>query len=377
MIYRLSPPFFRALRLMALGLGVAFGAQALAQTAPPLVQPEAGFWDSGVGFDFGLSKKKQLKVRQSVSGIACNLNASQQRVCLLAFDEGTQARYAVLGQQALLVDAEPVALRPTQDELDAESAATDGHYFYVAGSHSAKRSSCASNPASRHVIRFRLDPKTGRGLRTPEGALVGYGDSGKLWPLMQAVPELAPYVGEEKCLGSESPPGAPTLAGQQGVNIEGMAVRGGQLYFGFRGPVIDGVARILKVDAEALFNPQAGPLPASTLTRLTLGAQRGIRDMVTVKDGFLLLAGPDDSPVSQTLDWRLFWWDGQPAPAGGVVQPKALATLDVSAVKLRSCDKELKPEAITVLKETPQSYQVLVLSDGMCDGGPLVFNVPR
>jgi hypothetical protein len=54
-----------------------------------------------------------------------------------------------------------------------------------------------------------------------------------------------------------------------------------------------------------------------------------------------------------------------------------LAVLDFSQVKLRPCDAALKPEAITVLKETPSAYQLLVLSDGMCDGGPLVFTVPR
>ena len=54
-----------------------------------------------------------------------------------------------------------------------------------------------------------------------------------------------------------------------------------------------------------------------------------------------------------------------------------LAALDLSGVTLRQCDKELKPEAITVLEETPTAYQLLVLSDGLCDGGPLAFTVPR
>ena len=54
-----------------------------------------------------------------------------------------------------------------------------------------------------------------------------------------------------------------------------------------------------------------------------------------------------------------------------------LASLDLGKVKLGDCDKETKPEAITVLKETPSSYEVLVLSDGMCEGGPLAFTVPK
>ncbi|MEC5212390.1 hypothetical protein RCH06_000930 [Polaromonas sp. CG_9.5] len=361
--------------LLTTCLSLGLSASVAAQPAPPSVQPDSGLWDSGDGFQFDLKKKKRKKTRQSVSGIACNLNAAQQRVCLLAFDEGAEARYATLDRQALRIDAEPVVLRDTTDELDAESAATDGHYFYVAGSHSAKRGDCASNPDSRHVIRFRLDPATGRALRTPTGALVGYADSGKLWPLMQALPELAPYVGERKCLGDAPPEKAPELAGQQGVNIEGMAVQGGQLYFGFRGPVRDGVARVLAVNTEALFSPQPASDAKPTVTSLALGPHRGIRDMVAVKTGLLLLAGPDDSRTSQDAGWTVAWWDGK--AAAGVVQPRLLAALDLSGVKLRHCDKELKPEAITVLEETATAYKLLVLSDGLCDGGPLAFTVPR
>ena len=361
--------------LLATCLSLGLSAHLAAQPAPPRVQPDSGPWDSGAGFQFELKKKKLQKTRQSVSGIACTLNVAQQRVCLLAFDEGAEARYATLDRQALRIDLEPVVLRGTSDELDAESAATDGRYFYVAGSHSAKRGDCASNPGSRHVIRFRLDPATGRALRTPGGALVDYTDSGKLWPLMQAQPELAPSVGERKCLGDAPPDKAPERAGQQGVNIEGMAVQGGQLYFGFRGPVRDGVARVLAVNTEALFSPQPASDAKPTVTRLALGPHRGIRDMVAVKTGLLLLAGPDDSRANQGAGWTVAWWDGK--TAAGVVQPRLLAALDLSGVTLRHCDKELKPEAITVLEETATTYQLLVLSDGLCDGGPLTFTVPR
>ena len=375
----LSSRFFQ---LALLALGFTFSAGAVAQLPPPVIKPDSGPWDSGAGFHFDLGKKKLQKTRQSVSGMACNLDAIRQRICLMTFDEGAAARYAYVGNKALIVEAEPVLLRATDAELDAEGAATDGRYFYVTGSHSAKRGDCASNPGSRHVIRFRLDPATGRALRSPAGSpsgkLVDYADSGRLWSLMQAQPELAPHVGERKCLGSEPPADAPTLAGQQGVNIEGLAIRDGQLYFGFRGPVSNGVAKVLAVDADALFSSDAASKPRTTLTRLALGQRRGIRDMIAVKTGFLLLAGPDDSSASQSVGWVVAWWDGKPAEdSSGLVQPRLLAALDLSEVKLRQCDKELKPEAMTVLEETPAAYRLLVLSDGMCDGGPLSFTVAR
>ena len=369
---------FRFFPLALLTASLLFSAAVPAQPQPPRLQPDSGPWDSGAGFDFDLGKKKQKKTRQSVSGIACNLDARQQRVCLVVFDEGAQARYASVGDKAWTVDAEPVVLRDTADELDAEGAATDGRYFYVTGSHSAKRNDCASNPGSRHVIRFRLDPATGRALRSPGGgALADHADTGRLWPIMQAQPELAPHVGERKCLGSEPPDEAPTLTGQQGVNIEGLAAQGGRLYFGFRGPASKGVALVLAVDADALFDRQAGRDPKAKVTRLALGPNRGIRDMVAVKTGVLLLAGPDDSRASQGAGWVVAWWDGHSDAEGRVVQPRILAALDLGGVKLRKCDKELKPEAMTVLEETPAAYKLLVLSDGLCDGGPLAFTVAR
>ena len=364
--------------LLALAMGT--GACALAQPAPS-VKPTGGPWASGAGFDFDLGKKKDLKTRRSLSGMACNLDAKQQRICLMAFDEGVQARYAYIGNNELIMDPEAVLLRtaPAGSELDAEAATTDGRHFYVTGSHSAKRGDCASNPESRHVVRFRLDPATGRALRSPPGsaggALVDYLDTGRLWTLMQAQPGLAPHVGERKCLGSEPPPKEPTLAGQQGVNIEGMAVQAGRLYFGFRGPVAGVVAKVLSVDADALFG---GAEPRAALTGIALGPHRGIRDMVAVKTGLLLLAGPDDGPSNRGVGWTVSWWDGKAASSdAAVVTPRLLAVLDLSSVKPRKCDNDIKPEAMTVLEETPQAYKLLVLSDGMCDGGPLAFTIPR
>ncbi len=351
---------------------VSMAASAQTPAPVPTLAPDGEVWASDTGFDFGLNKKKEKKARRSVSGIACNLDARQQRICLLAFDEGAQARYATLGRQAIKPDDEELVLRNTKGELDAEAAATDGHYFYVTGSHSARRSDCASNPDSRHVVRLRLDPATGRALRTASGALADYADSTRLWAIMQAQPGLAAHVGEQKCLGSEPVPGArkkdPSQPGQQGVNIEGLAVHGGRLYFGFRGPVLAGAAKVLSVDAEALFK---GGDPKPALVSLDLGPQRGIRDLIAVSKGFLLLVGPDDSPSSQKAGSSIWHWDGKSGHA------RNLAQLDTSQVRLRQCDKELKPEALTVLEETPQAYRLLVLSDGMCDGGALAFTLGR
>ena len=333
-------------------------ASVQAQSAPPSIQPHGGLWPVQAGFDFDQGKKKAVKTRQSVSGIACSLNASQQRVCLLAFDEGVQARWATIKDQALLAEPTPLHLRDATGELDAEGAATDGRNFFVTGSHSDKRKTGESNPHSRHVIRFQRDPVSGRALRNADGSLVGYADTGRLWSVMQAQPALQALAQER-----------PEISGATGgANIEGLGVRDGRLYFGLRN-----VGAVLAVDADALFS--SNDEVHASLTALNLGAGRGIRDMEAVGNGFLLLAGPDDAEAHQSVGWTLAWWDGKPSSTP--VTPKVLASLDLSRVPLSDCDKEIKPEAITVLGETPASFEVLLLSDGMCDGGPLAFTVPK
>ncbi len=339
---------------VSLLLGIA---SAQAQPAPPSIQPHGGVWPVQAGFDFNQGKKQATKTRQSVSGIACSLNAQQQRVCLLAFDEGVHARWATLQDGSLAAEPAPLLLRDDTGELDAEGAASDGRYFYVTGSHSAKRKSGESNPHSRHVIRFQRDPATGRALHSADGALAGYADTGRLWTVMQDQPALQAFAQENAALGIRA-----------GVNIEGLAVRDGRLFFGLRS-----MGAVLAVDAAALFTP-AGAVQA-TVTPLHLGAGRGIRDMQAVDKGFLLLAGPNDVQAQQNVGWTIAWWDGQ--PSASPVTPKLLASLDLRQVKRGDCDKETKPEAITVLTETATRFEVLVLSDGMCDGGPLAFTVPK
>ena len=363
-------------------------AASLAASAP-LVQPDAGLLtlrEDGPVFGAELKRKKQLQVRQSVSGVACALNAQQQRVCLLAFDEGTQGYFARLEGDAsaptLVPLTRPVTLIAGDGELDAEAAATDGRYFYVTGSHSPRRSDCSARPDSRHVVRFARDANTGlaakpgavkavintviglaasMGLQKGPSAPAGYADSTRLWAIMQAQPELAPFVAESQCMGD-----------QGAVNIEGMAVQGERLYFGFRGPVADGAATVLSVDTEALFDPTGRANPKAVVTTVALGAHTGIRDMVAVTGGFLLLTGPDDERASQkTVAFSVWFWDGLSR------QARALAQLDTQQVSLRSCDKEVKPEGLTVLQETALGYRLMVLSDGLCDGGALLFTVAR
>ncbi len=66
--------------------------------------------------------------------------------------------------ERLVYVGEPFTFDGVNKELDAEAAAADGAYFYISGSHAAKRKTCCDNPDSRRVYRLTID-ETGH-LRT-------------------------------------------------------------------------------------------------------------------------------------------------------------------------------------------------------------------
>lgn len=332
------------------------------------LSPVGGPWDAGK-FKFA---DKEKKTRRALSGIACPGKPGSRTACLVVFDEGTVAHYVTLSRNGYEIDNADVELRDADDELDAEAAASDGIHYFVAGSHSAKRGTCDSNPGSRHLIRFAVDSATGQA-RHAHGKLVDYMDTDALWRLMGAMPEFKNHVGKRKCLGTEPPPDEPERRGQRGVNIEGLAVRDGMLHVGFRGPAIDGTAPILSVGAAAVFEDDN---PKGRITTLRLGTGRAIRDMTAMDGGVLVLAGPDDDQANSNRGWILAVWDGV-VREGVVVEPEILGELALDGVALRDCDKELKPEAIAITRDSREALEVVVMSDGMCDGGPLKFVVQR
>jgi hypothetical protein len=359
-----------ALKWLLPSLLVCAAAGASGQEAPPVIKPVGGVWKAEQAFSFA---KKSRKHRQSLSGVACASQSPAGLVCLAVFDEGEGARFFTIGDGVIQPRNGDIRIAKSKGELDAEGAATDGKFFYVTGSHSAQRNSCASNPASRYVMRFQVNPATGRALRSKRGELAGYESSTRLWSIMAGVPELKEHVGEQMCLGSEPVPKSPEKIGKRGVNIEGVAVRADKLYFGFRGPASGGKALVLAVETEAIFGKsEARPAVVS----MDVGAGRGVRDLLAVDDGLLVLAGPDDDAANESVGWTIGHLSLNGDGAGA--RFRTLATLDLSDVRLRRCDKEIKPEALTLLPgEAGQPYRVLVFSDGMCDGGPLLFEAPR
>lgn len=152
---------------------------------------------------------------------------------------------------------------------------------------------------------------------------------------------------------------------ENGIDIEGLACHGERLYLGFRGPIFrSGFVPVLRLRYHA---PEDNELSFVNL------AGRGIRDLVEVDDGFLMLAGPvGDS----TLSYQLYHWDGLDCLPGRRAEG-AEATGRVTLLGNIPTPSGGKAEGLAVLEASPESYRVLVVFDGVEDGAMTVFEVPR
>lgn len=226
---------------------------------------------------------------------------------VLVSDETSQAEiFRREGER--YVHARSVMLDRTAKELDLEAVAVEGDMVYVIGSHSPKR------PQRDRVYRFRLDAD----------GMPGEVERSSLSPLLDRDPVLKSH--------------------RNAIDIEGLAVREGRLYVGCRTPVVRGRGTpVIECDF-------ADPEKAYRLHWLDLDG-RGVRDLAVVKDGFLVLAGPAGD---EGKGFRLYLWDGR----------QTAKRLDKVA-KLGAG----KPEGIAVLAETAEGYELLVVYDGLVNGG--------
>lgn len=132
------------------------------------------------------------------------------------------------------------------------------------------------------------------------------------------------------------------------------------MHLGLRAPSLEGQAFILSVDAEPVFSK--GNLK-SKVTPLALGPNTGIRDMAAVAGGILILAGPTRN---EKVPYSVWLWDGTAATA------TPLRTLDLTDI-----DSGAKAEIILPLEESNDHFRVLVMFDGLENGGPMSFRIPR
>jgi hypothetical protein len=339
-------------------------ARRLALTALLAVAPGAVLAQLLIGMSEitieGMLRGKGDRASQDVSGMACQAqNATGVRECLLIDDERRAAqrvrlngRRLIAGEDVDLIGtAAPIDAAGTTPtvacaggnadwgEFDGEAVALGPAHFYLVGSHGCGRSKDTFRASSFLVARVPLD------------SAQPIQRSWRLTELLRAQGRISEFVGRR-------------LHGENGLNIEGAAIMNDRLLLGLRAPSIDDRAFVLDIDADALFAPGASPPSAARLHRIRLGEDIGIRDLAPLPDGrLLILAGPAQE---QALPYRLL---AVRLPATG----SNIALTELGALPTFS---GAKPEAVTVLGLDDGVLRILVLADGLPNGGPIELNVP-
>jgi len=241
-------------------------------------------------------------------------------------------------------------------EIDMEGIAyaPDEKAFYVTGSHGVGKKKGDFQALRYGVYRIPIDPETGV-VRSAEVT------RSSLLPWLETSPQFKEYVRRP--------------LQQNGFNIEGIACSGGQLYFGVRGPNVDGSACIIEVGAEELFrNGGAAVLPK--VHSIPVGPDKGIRELVSVAGGFLMLTGNAGAESSKLFPQSTArqpdtGFDLSFLPSSGlgnIGRPERIG--DVS-------ETDGKAEGLLVLRDADGVMDLLVLHDGLEQGGATAFTVRR
>jgi hypothetical protein len=185
-----------------------------------------------------------------------------------------------------------ITLAKKDQEVDIEAITFGAGHLYVAGSHSLRRRRIRPELSVRKNRERLLDigeqNSRNRLYRLPfdpvNGAL-GKAEYIDLSKRLRKDPLLRPFT---KLPSKEN-----------GVEIEGIAVHDGVLYLGFRGPVLrDNYVPVMTLSFDR---------PKDYELRFVRLDGQGIRDLVALDQGFLILSGPvNDAPGP----FCLWWWDG-------------------------------------------------------------------
>jgi len=237
-------------------------------------------------------------------------------------------------------------------ELDIEGIAIEGNHIFVVGSHALARKRV--NPDANHkknlkrLATIKMEPGRKQLFRLTLDSTnsVIKNERTSLATIISNDPILSPF----SAIPSK----------ENGIDIEAVAVKNRRLYLGFRGPVLrGGFVPVMRLDFD---NPEM----SYRLHYLNLGGF-GIRDMVSIPDGFILLAGPvADLPN----EYRLYHWNGLDTLPGSNNGTLKL----ISAIRPPAGGKA---EAIAVESTTDLFYSIVIVFDGIKGGAPRRYTISR
>ncbi len=291
---------------------------------------------------------------KNISGVAF----ISERFGLIGADEVRAVQAIEISRQTrTLRILDTITLAPSGSEIDIEAIAAEGDSYYITGSHGASKKKGEEQDNRYSIFRLPVDPATGlpRGFQSGSSSVPAGVQRASLSGVLRADPVLGPHF--------EQP------LQHKGINIEGLAIRNGQLFVGFRNPNLGGYAFVMEIRADDVFSGR--PRSPYTLHKLRLGVGLGIREIVAAQSGFLLIAGNAGSepskkyPVAEDYEehrgFFLYSWDGKGTDAHQIGQ---LPKTDGG-----------KAEAMVILEETKDSVTVLVMFDSANRGRPTVYRI--
>lgn len=287
-----------------------------------------------------------------LSGIA----AANGRNILLGSDELIAAQAGVMDRaNHAIKSGNLVPLLPNPSgkklEIDIEGVAFSpaDHCYYVTGSHGVGKKKGEFEEARASVFKIPADPVTG--VVQPDKI-----QRASLIPWLEKSEAFREYTKKPLQLN--------------GFNIEGLTWDAGKLFFGVRGPNVQGNTFVIETTPDSLFG---GSLPQCTVHPLAVGPTRGIRELTAVRDGFIIVTGNASAeatkkfPTSQTRMadkvFDLFLWRPGKEPA--------LSSIGVLP------GPSGKAEGLLMLEDAPGYVDLLVLFDGAPDGGPQCYRLTR
>jgi hypothetical protein len=245
-----------------------------------------------------------------------------------------------------LLPENDIELAAGNEEVDIEGIACDGNQVYAIGSHSFVRPRLKEDESvqnNRERLE-RINPPLARDLL----ARFSLDKDGKASSIERR--SLRPVIEGSKLLR----PFARIPGKENGVEIEGIAVKSGRLFIGFRGPV-------LRENYVPILTCEFDRVQAAKLVFVNLGG-RGVRDLTGVRDGFLILAGPMGNGRGT---YCIYSWNGHDCLPGIDKAEKE------SIKELCEIPHEggAKPEGMAITVENDRYYEFLIAFDGPKNGG--------
>ncbi len=312
------------------------------------------------------------RVAMNVSGLACKQADAGPSKCLVIDDQGRSAQIVTIGDGAIAAGARLplVGKKPSNDsigrpparigcsggegkfrDIDGEAVAYSSPFFYVVGSHGCSRHS--DRFRSSAFILARIPEARVTGAPSDQTSILGSRGALTTYRLSEAL-AVAPKVRRYFTMD---------LMSANGLNIEGLVVTGGKLFAGLRAPTLDGKAFVVAVDAGRLFDDNASIDESDVrVISVSLGPDRGIRDLAPLNDGRLLVLSGPAQDVGVPFEFH-------------VLDPATETSALLGTLGELPDAPGAKAEAISVLLRHENILDVLVMFDGLESGGPRGYRI--